>query len=163
MTPAYEHLNSVLTMTEKALDRPSSPYTGTAQDSSWNTTYKCDCCDKFHSESDLVDKVLCATGIEKLAFADITEIRLKNLLTDSREIQRQLNALSKDFTRKMSSSDILVLLMEIANYACRAIGRAEYVPQKESKCPECESPLEDNGSCSDVGANGCGFVQEVPA
>ena len=133
---------------------------GTAQDSSWNTTYKCDCCGKYHSECDLEEKLLCPAGVEKLVSADITEIRRKNLLTDLREIQSRLDGLSKDFARKMSSSDSLILLMEIDNYACQAIGRAEYVPQKASECPVCYSPLEDSGSCSEVGSNGCDYLKE---
>ena len=144
MTPAYEHLNNVLALTEttfqpgamnpthdELIDEESEEKEVVVNESHSNEPVRCDCCGEVRRESEIEEKLLCPAGVEKLAFADITEIRLKNLLTNLREIQIRLSALSKDFTRKMSSSDILVLLMQIDNYACRAIGRAEYDPQKE--------------------------------
>ena len=29
-----------------------------------------------------------------------------------------------------------------------------------NECPVCKSPLEDSGSCSDVGDNGCDYLKE---
>ena len=115
-------------------------------ESHYDEPVRCDCCGEIRREFEIEEKLLCPAGVEKLAFADITEIRLKNLLTDCREIQSQLNALSKDFTRKMSSSDILVLLMQIDNYACQAIGRAEYDPQ-EAKVPACPERVKTARTC----------------
>ena len=131
MTPAYEHPSAVLTMTEKALDRPARCYTGPTL----GETYKCDCCGKYHSECDLEEKLLCPAGVEKLAFADITEIRLKTMIADVHDIRGQLNIFTSEAIDKdMDAVDILIWINRITQAASQAIGRAEYVPQ-EAKVP----------------------------
>lgn len=43
---------------------------------------------------------------------------------------------------------------------CGAPGMGPFVPKdfkEEIECPDCKSPLEDNGVCSDVGSNNCQY------
>lgn len=45
----------------------------------------------------------------------------------------------------------------LANFLLDALREEEEVIEPTKECPNCLSPLEDNGACSDVGSNNCQY------